>query len=1006
MDGDDKSLKDIFRESYKPKSRNMNVKERVKTKLNFCDEQDSGMYILTDITNLKRSKIKNPMNTQKYARASNHVFAGDVKASYDAPTKEEMSMNAEAIKEKEEDVFDFVKGNEDARESGQMSICSSLIKDLVAEAVNNANSKSCIIEKGYRTNDLSHYESLCVPKPIDKCLPDNNVDFINSEEVRVEVTSDIIQKDYVETCKRIPSSPCPKFDDPFIPKIVKDGFLPEGLTNTFNAGNVEKIISKGPSHRRVEDEDDVSETSENQNLITDEFQQDAKQISGGILSHSSVSSHPIYDDNVKKHLAVFKGRSNNVFFIASSVDHIWREKSKIYYVINESAPALCFIVQAATCPLDIIYEFSIFFWEQEHGKVFKDAIFICRKSAEDSTCCEVQKERNINEYPTRSTFIVTNQPIPIDLKRHSGFLWSCKMCGHGTSYRMNCLKHILKDKNNHEFLFSDNPAPINWGHEKTKLKGRAWAEPSDEAKLHPLMVFRNCSFDEPFVDVGAATSSEVSTREHIEDEHEKNSTSVLISDTMKMSCLKTRIPHKSRSVEDNDEVIVLDQDESNCISCMLCDMIIELSGLSMHLADVHDSIISLESYCQKYGIYLDASTVETQTSKERSTCRSSKRLAHLGTKVRYCVDDEKNDLSDESSSSFDPKDEGEDDDSDSSQSDASSKLNSRSQHSIKEKPTVSKEKYPDSDYEGGADSPIESIRKNNQRQRREIMTEKLAGVHLSEHYIPDEEDESYERLLLLAKVQQDSSKMCHLKNKIPFEKKKMMEEGFVLVGPDAKFQAKTVPDKRNAFRRLLGLMQKKINEITPEKLPNGRIKIKYFVDFREDYWVYPFNVLDVISGMGSTSSKEKAYFAYLTFLDQLIIYAESLEGLQKFMKPRGEEVNWDLSKREEEGRKMIKEYVINIEMLKSRMARSNPTKIWCAERLSNKSIVSEGRKRFENVTIPDPKIVVPKYVDSEYSRSLEKEMLLYAANSEQIIEYKTLEEFTDHMLIRYDIKNH
>ena len=149
--------------------------------------------------------------------------------------------------------------------------------------------------------------------------------------------------------------------------------------------------------------------------------------------------------------------------------------------------------------------------------------------------------------------------------------------------------------------------------------------------------------------------------------------------------------------------------------------------------------------------------------------------------------------------------------------------------------------------------------------------------------------------------------MCHLKNKIPFEKKKMMEEGFVLVGPDAKFQAKTVPDKRNAFRRLLGQMQKKINEITPEKLPNGRIKINYFVDFREDYWVYPFNVLDVISGMGSTSSKEKAYFAYLTFLDQLIIYAESLEGLQKFMKPRGEEVNWDLSKREEEGRKMIKE---------------------------------------------------------------------------------------------------
>jgi len=82
---------------------------------------------------------------------------------------------------------------------------------------------------------------------------------------------------------------------------------------------------------------------------------------------------------------------------------------------------------------------------------------------------------------------------------------------------MNCLKHILRDKNNHEFFFSDNPAPINWGHVKTKLKGRA--EPSDEAKIHPLMVFRNCSFDEPFGYVGAATSFEGSTREHIVDEH-------------------------------------------------------------------------------------------------------------------------------------------------------------------------------------------------------------------------------------------------------------------------------------------------------------------------------------------------------------------------------------------------------------------------------------------------------------------------------------------------------
>jgi len=62
--------------------------------------------------------------------------------------------------------------------------------------------------------------------------------------------------------------------------------------------------------------------------------------------------------------------------------------------------------------------------------------------------------------------------------------------------------------------------------------------------------------------------------------------------------------------------------------------------------------------------------------------------------------------------------------------------------------------------------------------------------------------------------------------------------------------------------------------------------------------------------------------------------------------------------------------------------------------------MSEGREKFENVTIPDPKIVVPKYVYSPYSKSLEKKMLKLASNNEQVIVYEELEEITNHLLIR------
>ena len=112
------------------------------------------------------------------------------------------------------------------------------------------------------------------------------------------------------------------------------------------------------------------------------------------------------------------------------------------------------------------------------------------------------------------------------------------------------------------------------------------------------------------------------------------------------------------------------------------------------------------------------------------------------------------------------------------------------------------------------------------------MRNKLSGGHQDDYYYTDTEDGYFERKLLLAKVQSDPSKVRHLTNRIPLPKRKMIEAGFILDGPEAKFQPKTASDKRNAFLKLLGLMQKKINETTLGKLPNGKLKIRNFVDFK------------------------------------------------------------------------------------------------------------------------------------------------------------------------------
>ena len=186
---------------------------------------------------------------------------------------------------------------------------------------------------------------------------------------------------------------------------------------------------------------------------------------------------------------MYRGRSRDVIFIGSSVCHKWRKEAKVYYVINSEAPPLCFMVQSHVCPSDVIFEFTVSHWLKNCNVMVDDPILIVRKSREDENCIKVGKNTNITNYPNRTTFIITRQPIPDDILTYCGWLWTCYTCGHGTSYKRNCENHIIKEK--HDWLFKDNMPPAIWGHEKTKFSDKAWAEPSDRRKLFPVQVFKN-----------------------------------------------------------------------------------------------------------------------------------------------------------------------------------------------------------------------------------------------------------------------------------------------------------------------------------------------------------------------------------------------------------------------------------------------------------------------------------------------------------------------------------
>ena len=111
------------------------------------------------------------------------------------------------------------------------------------------------------------------------------------------------------------------------------------------------------------------------------------------------------------------------------------------------------------------------------------------------------------------------------------------------------------------------------------------------------------------------------------------------------------------------------------------------------------------------------------------------------------------------------------------------------------------------------------------------------------------------------------------------------------------------------------------------------------------------------------------YSAINTVYDGILNYVELPAGMAQFMKPQSNEA---IS--EDEARKRIKEFITDVKILRDSMGRTKPYSRWRAEQDENTLITRDGKKLFEKVYIPDPKLVVHQYLQSEYSKSIEDQL--------------------------------
>ena len=606
------------------------------------------------------------------------------------------------------------------------------------------------------------------------------------------------------------------------------------------------------------------------------------------------------------------------------------------------------------------------------NKPFSESKLLYRTSKYVSTLREVDDSEMTMEFANRATFILSSKETPTSLTEHSGWLWSCKDCDRGTIVRGNMLNHLKKE--GHELLWKLNTPPLVWGKEKTKLKdkGVKWAEPKGKDGSKPLFVFEYAPNEETLTD-------------------SKGKKEVLCQSGENASGLKG-----------SNDITQIDSEPS----CSLLPASVEIQNIDTG----SDSSRSEEIPGQGCDSSIKCSEADSENNRPCST-RSRKSKRNLANQsVNYCTQNSGSEDILSSDSGDDPlyKENDESIISSESEDDTAATYFHREVDYYKERVRAKKlilQNFPDSDFEDGGNLDDEEKRKHAQSSRRKLMAQALHAQIDMDIFVPDEDDEYWEKELLLKDAQVKSKKYLGKKMRIPAKQRKQMENGDILDGQDRIYQSSSPKERRNSMRRLMGVIQKERNILFPGLLPNGRIKYSYWIDFREPHYIAPMNVMHLIDEFKSASVKCKLYGTYRKFLIQISKYAESQTCLAELSKPRSnEELGWTPKKRMEEAQRIQFKIMDDITRVLNSMAADKPYAAWEAEKGENSAIRKEGKEEFENVTIPNPNHIVPTYLDSDYSVELEKEMIAVASDSKIPLSYEKLKEFMDHLALRLALK--
>ena len=318
-------------------------------------------------------------------------------------------------------------------------------------------------------------------------------------------------------------------------------------------------------------------------------------------------------------------------------------------------------------------------------------------------------------------------------------------------------------------------------------------------------------------------------------------------------------------------------------------------------------------------------------------------------------------------------------------------------------------KFPDTDAEEDEEEDIREKRREMKIILHNLIEEALAREPEVDPrvWIADAEDDKLMKEEVIGPIMKKSSLYCNFG---PHDKQRVRDQvklGNMFKGEEGKAlneYAKTAQMYYKGLERWLGLYQMELRTTNPDHLVEGCLKLRQFYAFRQPHFLeLPLNIEQQMELINSANNVQNTHLGLRELVHSVAVFLGQEKGKVLFERKTQKEAEMDEVDFRDSSRKLHAFEIQHTSNILELLSKHKPFKKYRGRIVSEANKRADYRAVFEGDYVPDPSESVPRYIVSQESRDLYKE-LIYLAENKVVVSSHKMPKLTRDFIKRLIVK--